>query len=105
MYQKLLLPKLGHPSAKNDMNNILSKIPRNTTVSPSPTVGGFAGYFKNGIVNKTSHIIPAKTRVFLKLFSFGNDFLEYANTIPNNAPIDVPRIVAAKICPPFCHDL
>ena len=25
------------------------KIALNTTVSPSPTVGGFAGYFKNGI--------------------------------------------------------
>ena len=79
------------------------KIPRSMTVSPSPTVGGFAGYFKNGIVNNTSHIIPAKTRVFLRLFSLGNDFLEYANTIPNNEPIDAPKIVAARTWPPFCH--
>jgi len=29
------------------------KIARSTTVSGSPTVGGFAGYFKNGIKPET----------------------------------------------------
>ena len=30
------------------------KMPRKNTVSSSPTVGGFAGYFKNGITNSVN---------------------------------------------------
>ena len=76
--------------------NDRKRIERNTTVSVSPTVGGFAGYFKKGITNIVNHINPDKTSVFLTLFPSGNTFLAKRNTIPTSAAIDVPRIAPAN---------
>ena len=41
-----------------------------------PTVGGFAGYFKNGIKKMVSHIIAARTNVFFTVCPSGREFLE-----------------------------
>src|SRR5574337_489565 len=78
---------------------------RRAMVSGSPTVGGFAGYFKNGMKYSTAHIMPASIRAFLISLFPGRDFLEYANTSPNSAPVDAPRIAPATIEPCFCHIL
>ena len=41
-----------------------------------PTVGGFAGYFKNGIKKIVIHMIAARTNVFLTVCPLGKVFLE-----------------------------
>jgi len=51
-------------------------IPLSTTVSASPMVGGFAGYFKNGIKKMVSHMIAARTNVFFTVCPSGREFLE-----------------------------
>ena len=49
---------------------------RSTTVSVSPTVGGFAGYFKKGIMKIVNHIIPASMSDFFTSLPCGNVFLD-----------------------------
>src|SRR5512135_743569 len=71
----------------------------------SPTVGGSAGYFKNGMKYSTAHIMPANMRAFLMSLLPGSDFFEYANTRPSNAPVEAPSIAPATIDPCFCHIL
>ncbi len=74
-------------------------------VSGSPTVGGFAGYFANGITYSVAHMISDNTSAFFTKFLLGNTCLDRPNTIPNSAPIAVPSMVPAKTSPPFCQTL
>ena len=69
----------------------------------SPTVGGFAGYLSAETKNTTNQITPANTIAFFTLEP-GRIFLANTNTIPNNAPYDIPNIVPATISPPFCQN-
>ena len=41
-----------------------------------PTVGGFAGYFKNGIKKMVNNMIAARTNVFFIVCPSGKEFLE-----------------------------
>jgi hypothetical protein len=56
--------------------NVRYSIPLSTTVSASPIVGGFAGYFKNGIKKMVNHMIAARTNVFFTVCPLGKEFLE-----------------------------
>ena len=58
---------------------------------------------RNGIKYNVNHIIPAKITAFLNSLFPVKEFLDNANTIPNNASIDVPKIAPARIYPLFCH--
>ena len=90
------LDKMQLPPNPEIAINDTKRIPRIMTVSASPTVGGFAGYFKNGITKIVNHIKPERTSIFLTLLPSGNALRTKRNTIPTNAAIDVPRIAPAK---------
>ena len=64
------LYNIEKPSAPNPDSAIKATYVKdlNSMVFGSPTVGGFAGYFKKGMKNIVAHMIPARTRAFRMSF-------------------------------------